>query len=185
MDIYRDTWALKKILQYSSTEILNYWYSEILNTDRLNAKLKYWLLNIEILNTEIQILPWYLSTEKILHFSSTEILKYWHWNIEILRHRNLARRCQGVLRDGVGGTSPECLSRAAMCVKLIAARSAGAVESYRPEARGNIFFFRCCFFLALGISGVFGNFVAAIRFDLNHDVRWLTMSRSNKKWKKK
>ncbi|CAN0218176.1 unnamed protein product, partial [Ectocarpus sp. 12 AP-2014] len=40
---------------------------------------------------------------------------------------------QGVLRDGVGGTSPECLSRAAMCVKLIAARTAGAVESYRPE----------------------------------------------------
>ncbi|CBJ28961.1 expressed unknown protein [Ectocarpus siliculosus] len=40
---------------------------------------------------------------------------------------------QGVLRDGVGGTSPECLSRAAMCVKLIAARTSGAVESYRPE----------------------------------------------------
>ncbi|CAN0281603.1 unnamed protein product, partial [Ectocarpus sp. 12 AP-2014] len=40
---------------------------------------------------------------------------------------------QGVLTDGVGGTSPECLSRAAMCVKLIAARTAGAVESYRPE----------------------------------------------------
>ncbi|CAM9113863.1 unnamed protein product, partial [Hapterophycus canaliculatus] len=39
----------------------------------------------------------------------------------------------GVLRDGVGGTSPECLSRAAMCVKLIAARASLAVESYQPE----------------------------------------------------
>eukprot|EP00752_Nemacystus_decipiens_P013802 g12254.t1 len=40
---------------------------------------------------------------------------------------------QGVLLGGVGGTSPECLSRAAMCVKLIAARTPGAVEAYRPE----------------------------------------------------
>lgn len=42
-------------------------------------------------------------------------------------------RRQGVLVGGVGGTSPECLSRAAMCLKLIAARAAGAVEAYRPE----------------------------------------------------
>ncbi len=41
--------------------------------------------------------------------------------------------CQGVLQGGVGGTSPECLSRAAMCLKLIAARAPGAVEAYRPE----------------------------------------------------
>ncbi|CAM9976182.1 unnamed protein product [Scytosiphon promiscuus] len=39
----------------------------------------------------------------------------------------------GVLHDGVGGTSPECLSRAAMCVKLIAARASQAIESYQPE----------------------------------------------------
>lgn len=42
---------------------------------------------------------------------------------------------QGVLRGGVGGTSPECLSRAAMCVKLVAARVPEAVEGYRPEVR--------------------------------------------------
>lgn len=42
---------------------------------------------------------------------------------------------QGVLRGGVGATSPECLSRAAMCVKLIAARVPAAIEGYRPEVR--------------------------------------------------
>ncbi|CAM9452811.1 unnamed protein product, partial [Sphacelaria rigidula] len=40
---------------------------------------------------------------------------------------------QGVLREGVGGTSPECLVRAAMCVKLVAGRAPEAVEGYRPE----------------------------------------------------
>lgn len=42
---------------------------------------------------------------------------------------------KGVLREGVGGTSPECLVRAAMCVKLVAGRAPEAVEGYRPEVR--------------------------------------------------
>lgn len=42
---------------------------------------------------------------------------------------------QGVLGGGVGGTSPECLSRAAMCVKLVSARTPEAVEGYQPEVR--------------------------------------------------
>lgn len=40
---------------------------------------------------------------------------------------------KGVLREGVGGTSPECLVRAAVCVKLVAGRAPEAVEGYRPE----------------------------------------------------
>ena len=48
--------------------------------------------------------------------------------------RNCRCICQqGVLGGGVGGTSPECLLRAAMCVKLVSAKAPEAVEGYQPE----------------------------------------------------